>query len=189
MQQARNLLHMHSLDRNIRWVCAFFVALYRVLDPVFFFRTFGIVESVQRADQITCDPADPMERNVSKIVGKLHIIAIHPDINSLRRGSEFFFSALDIGINFSLGQFPACNMNLTSHDGFTFLSSGLYTEPKRMKQDRKNFLVIPELHGNLHLYLGTAINFPPMEGFPGVYRDKVSNGDIAKSNAIASQML
>ena len=37
----------------------------KMLDAIFYFRFFGVVEAIQGADQITGDAADPFEGNIT----------------------------------------------------------------------------------------------------------------------------
>ena len=65
-----------------------------MLYPVVFFGALGVVESIQRANQIAGDAADAVEGHMAEIIGQLHIISVHPDINALRHRAKFLLRTM-----------------------------------------------------------------------------------------------
>ncbi len=95
-----------------------YASLHRMLYAVLFFCPFGIVETIQRAHQIPGNAADALERRRAKVVGKLHIFAVHGNIDALGFGAELLPGTLDISVNFFLGQYAALHIHFAFHKAF-----------------------------------------------------------------------
>ena len=76
-----------------------------MLHSVVFLGAFPVVKSLQRSNQIASDPANPLERLMTEVIGQFHIITIYIDVDTNRLAPILLFRSLDIGIDLSLLQF------------------------------------------------------------------------------------
>ena len=107
--------------------------LHAVLHAVALFGALGIVESIERADEVAGNAANALEGLVAEIIGEINVIAVYMDIDAERFAAELFFGMGDISIDFFLFEYAAGNGDAAGHGGH-LLSIIVYTGTKNMKQ-------------------------------------------------------
>ena len=75
-----------------------------VLETVAFFGALGVVESIQRAHQITGDTTDAMEGLLLIVLGQLHIFAVHAHVDGIGLAAVKLSAAGDVSIDLFLRQ-------------------------------------------------------------------------------------
>ena len=86
-----------------------------VLHPIMLLRAFGVVEAIQGSNQVTGNPANPLEGLIAKVIGQIHIIAVHMNVDAKGLAAKLGLGAGDIGVNLRLGKLSAGNRNAACH--------------------------------------------------------------------------
>jgi len=84
-----------------------------MLDAVALFGALGVVEAVQRADQIAGDTADTMERLVLIVIGELDVVAVDADVDGIGLTAVELGAAGDVGVYLFLRADAAGDVDLT----------------------------------------------------------------------------
>ena len=96
-----------------------------MLHSVVFLGAFPVVKSLQCSNQIAGNPANPLKRLMTKVIGQLYIIAIYLDVDTNRLAPILLFCSLDIGIDLSLFQLSTSDRDMTSHTFFLHIPAVL----------------------------------------------------------------
>ena len=97
-----------------------------VLDAVTLLCALGVVEAVQRAHQIAGDAADAVEGLLLIMIGQLHILAVHADVDDVGLAAVKLRTAGDVGVYLLLRQRAAGDVNRAHGESLHILCLYLY---------------------------------------------------------------
>ncbi len=68
---------------------------HSTLHAIPFLGTFAIVEPFKHTNQVAGDSTDALERGMSEVIGQIHKVTIHFDVNAQRLMTILFLCTLD----------------------------------------------------------------------------------------------
>ena len=78
-----------------------------VLHAVALLGALGVVEAVERADQVARDAADAVKRLILIVIRQLDLFAVQPNVNRVRLAAVELLPPRDVGVDFFLRTFAA----------------------------------------------------------------------------------
>ena len=92
-----------------------------MFDAVFDFGALGVVEAVERADQLTGDPADPFKGFRLQLPGQIDKLSVQLDVDGGKLASGIFvFYIGNVGVDLLLGDIAAGDGYSRIHTGTPF---------------------------------------------------------------------